>query len=109
MSTPECPRGRTDFDLAEASRLLDALADLIGSGAPLDSLSRAHAMGLVIRLECRLPASETFSLLRDLREWVRGDRPMAASADHHEQPLPLVRRLQYRLLGLRETIAEVAL
>lgn len=109
MTTPERPHERMDFDLAEASRLLDALADLIGSGAPLDSLSRAHAMGLVLRLEGRLPASQTRGLLQELREWVRGDRPMSTGDGRHEQPPPLVRRLQYCLLGLREMIAEVSL
>jgi hypothetical protein len=55
---------------AEVSRQFEQLSEIVGRGAPLDSMARARALGIVALLERRLHNGAAQHTLERLRELV---------------------------------------
>lgn len=63
------PRRGSDPDL---SRQFEQLTEIVGGGAPLDSMARARALGIVALLERTLNNGSALRTLERLRELVGG-------------------------------------
>jgi len=87
---------------SEVRRLIEALCDLIGSGAPLDGMSRARALGLVLGLERKLPDADSRGLLHELRGRVRAGERSPGNTDALKVLPSLVQRLQEKVLALSD-------
>ena len=93
---------RPGYSASEVRRQIEALCDLIGSGAPLDGMSRARALGLVLGLERKLPDADSRGLLHELRGMVRAGERCPGNTDALKLLPALVRRLREKVLALSE-------
>ena len=94
---------RWRLDTKELRLLVDDLSDLIGSGTPLDGMSRTRALGLVIGLDRRLPAAQPRGLLDKLKRVVHGGGTCAGASGGRPELAGLAEQLRcqvYEWLGV---------